>query len=113
MMTFKTAVVKLSTVFPISATEPGSPSLRLPVAVDWMREDVCLMCVHSHRALLIGGLHHRPLDAADVVGHLVDDRVLRPRLDAVLVILRISLGHLLEPLDEAVLNLSRAKTDIK
>ena len=55
--------------------------------------------------MLIGGLHHRPLDAADVVGHLVDDRVLRPRLHAVLVILRISVGPLLESVDEAVLYL--------
>ena len=55
--------------------------------------------------MLIGGLHHRPLDAADVVGHLVDDRVLRPILHAVLVILRISLGPLFESVDEAVLDL--------
>ena len=47
-----------------------------------------------------------------MVGHLVDDRVLRPRLDAVLVIFRISLGHLLEPFDEAMLNLSHDKVQL-
>ena len=66
--------------------------------------------LHPKPSVLVSSLHHRPLDAADVVGHLVDDGVLRPALHPGIRILSIPLLPQLESFDEAVLDLLHGST---
>ena len=62
--------------------------------------------LHPESSVIISGLRHGSLDAADVVGHLVDDGALRPPLRMIFIPLLL----LLEPFDEAVLDLSDGST---